>query len=252
MSHFKPSITCGHIKKPKLWLIDMDDTLYSASAGMFKQIDTAMTRYIQENLGLDPEQANELRLRYWIKYGVTYYGLWKYHNIDPHEFLTATHQCVDTSKVITAGDTARALAKLPGTKVLFTNAPRCFADKILTQLNLSCSFNAKYCAEDMRVFGHWRPKPSIQMFRKISSQFNIRPSDICLIDDGINNLKVAKRLGLQTVLCKGWHHHGLSVSKNIHYIDSQIGHIREIPKVLLKEKQQETKLRKPVLLNPYS
>ena len=146
MSHFKPSIICGYIQKPKIWLIDMDDTLYSASADMFKQIDSAMTRYIQRNLALEHSQANELRLHYWYKYGVTYYGLWKDYGVDPHEFLTSTHLFVDTSKVTTSGDTAKALAKLPGKKILFTNAPLCFADKILKQLNLSHSFDKKYRA----------------------------------------------------------------------------------------------------------
>lgn len=72
--------------KPKLWLLDMDDTLYSASAGMFHDIHVLMDAYIVEKLGLSAEQANELRKYYWRKYGVTYYGLWLHHGIDPHDF----------------------------------------------------------------------------------------------------------------------------------------------------------------------
>lgn len=51
--------------KPKLWLLDMDDTLYSASAGMFHDIHVLMDAYIVGKLGLSAEQANELRKYYW-------------------------------------------------------------------------------------------------------------------------------------------------------------------------------------------
>ena len=85
---------------PKLWLIDMDDTLYSASAKMFHEIHVLMDQYIIKHLALSPDQANMLRKEYWRRYGVTYYGLWLHHGIDPHHFLTETHK-VDVSSIHT-------------------------------------------------------------------------------------------------------------------------------------------------------
>ena len=251
MSHFKPSIISGHIKTPKIWLIDMDDTLYSASANMFNQIDTSMTDYIHRHMGLSKEEANELRMRYWLRYGVTYYGLWKFHGVDPHTFLTQTHQ-VDTSNVSTTGDTRAALSRLPGKKILFTNAPDCFADKILHQLDLLNHFDAQYRAEDMKVFGQWRPKPSVQMLRKILTIYKVKPQDVCLIDDSLKNLRVAKSIGFQPVLCKGWHHHGLKAARTIDYVDAQISHLRDIPKVINKVRPNVTKRRRIGFLNPYN
>lgn len=252
MSHFKPSIICGHIKTPKIWLIDMDDTLYSASANMFRQIDSAMTQYIQNVLKSDYDCANALRMKYWQTYGVTYFGLWKHHGIDPHTFLTTTHKFIDTTNVNTTGDLKKALSQLPGKKILFTNAPDCFADKILEQLDLTHFFDAQYRAEDMKVFGHWRPKPSAQMFRKILTIYKVKPQEVCLIDDGLNNLRTAKSVGLQTVLCKGWHHHGLSTARTISYVDGQISHIRDIPRILYKSKAVERKHKRPVFLDPFN
>ena len=79
MTNFKPSITGGAIVEPKLWLIDMDDTLYSASENMFHEMHVRMDAYIQNALGVDAETANDLRKLYWKKYGVTFYGLWYHH-----------------------------------------------------------------------------------------------------------------------------------------------------------------------------
>ena len=173
----------------------MDDTLYSASAGMFHDIHVLMDAYIVERLGLTSEQANELRKYYWRKYGVTYYGLWLHHGIDPHDFLTATHK-VDTSSIHTQGRMREAIMSLKGQRILFTNAPNSFVDQVLERLNLSSCFVDQYRAEDMKVFGHWRPKPSAKMLKNVLACHHVKPHECCLVDDNLNNLKVAKTVGI--------------------------------------------------------
>ena len=71
MSDFKFYHPSGRIYRPKLWLIDLDDTLYSASAGMFHDIHVLMDDYIQSALGVSSQTANLLRKEYWQRYGVT-------------------------------------------------------------------------------------------------------------------------------------------------------------------------------------
>lgn len=236
---------------PKLWLIDMDDTLYSASAKMFHDIHVLMDQYIIDHLGLSPDQANQLRKDYWRRYGVTYYGLWLHHGIDPHDFLTETHK-VDVSSIHTQSCMRQALLDLPGIKVLFTNAPHIFADQVLAKLHLQDCFDKQYRAEDMKVFGQWSPKPSAQMFRKILAEHRLAAHQCCLIDDNLFNLKVAKSVGLQTVLCKGWHHHELNVIRQSLYVDAFISHIRDIRKILVEKKQVQTKRHRPHFLDPYN
>lgn len=251
MSTFKSCQPGGKVFSPKLWLIDMDDTLYSASAKMFHDIHILMDDYIVKALELPAEKATELRKEYWRRYGVTYYGLWLHHGIDPHIFLTETHK-VDTSSVRTTGRMREAVLSLPGKRVLFTNAPNSFADQILKRLNLENCFSAQYRAEDMKVFGHWRPKPSAQMFKKILTEHHVEASQCCLIDDNLNNLKVAKCVGIQTVLCKGWHHHGLKVIRSSLYIDAFVAHLRDIQKVLIYKKETQRKRPRPKFLCPYN
>ena len=189
----------------------MDDTLYSASAGMFHDIHVLMDAYIVERLGLTSEQANELRKYYWRKYGVTYYGLWLHHGIDPHDFLTATHK-VDTSSIHTQGRMREAIMSLKGQ----------------------------------------RPKPSAKMLKNVLACHHVKPHECCLVDDNLNNLKVAKTVGIQTVLCKGWHHHGLEVIRPIPYVDAFISHIRDIKKILVSPTPKKQKHRRPIFLNPYN
>lgn len=251
MSSFKPCPPGGKIFTPKLWLIDMDDTLYSASAKMFHDIHILMDEYIVKKLNLPYEQANELRKAYWRRYGVTYYGLWLHHQIDPHEFLTATH-LVDVSSIHTQGRMREAVNALPGKKVLFTNAPSCFAQQVLKRLHLHNCFSEQYKAEDMKVFGQWNPKPSAAMLRKVLAAHHLDPKECCLIDDNLNNLKVAKQIGLQTVLCKGWHHHGLEVIRPCLYVDAFVSHIRDLSKVLISPKRRASKPHRPKFLNPYN
>lgn len=251
MSTFNFSPSGGRIRTPKLWLIDMDDTLYSASAGMFHDIHVLMDDYIVRKLGISAEKANDLRKEYWRRYGVTYYGLWLHHGIDPHDFLTETHK-VDTSNIHTRGKMREAVMSLPGQKVLFTNAPNSFADQVLRRLHLSDCFSAQYRAESMKVFGQWRPKPSAQMLKKVLAQHHVLAHQCCLIDDNLNNLKIAKSVGLQTVLCKGWHHHGLEVIRPCPYIDAFVSHIRDIEKILVSQKSVQRKTKRPKFLNPYN
>ncbi len=250
MSEFKYSIVSGHIRRPRVWLIDMDDTIYSASAGMFLQIDGAMTRFIEKHLNLPYDKADSLRMHYWVRYGVTYYGLWKHHGIDPHTFLDATHQ-VNTAEIRTTGDTRKAIESLPGKKILFTNAPNCFADAVLDKLHLRGLFDKEYRAEDMSVFGHWRPKPSAQMFRHLIARLGVKPNEVCLVDDSLKNLHIAKQCGMQTVLCKGWHHHGVRATRRHNIIDAQISHLRDLARVMSTPTVSATRRRgRPIFLNP--
>ncbi len=251
MSTFKYYPPGGKIRQPKLWLIDMDDTLYSASAGMFHDIHVLMDAYIVRTLGLSAENANDLRKAYWRRYGVTYYGLWLHHGIDPHDFLTQTHK-VDTSSIHTQGKMREAVMSLPGQKILFTNAPESFAHQVLQRLHLNDCFTDQYMAESMKVFNQWRPKPSAQMLRKVLTSHRVKPSQACLIDDNLDNLRVAKSIGMQTVLCKGWHHHGLEVIRQNLYVDAFVAHIRDIHRVMYQEKKTPRKRSRPVFLNPYN
>ena len=59
---------------PKLWLFDLDDTLFEASGGMLHKIHLLMNEYMCRELGMEWEEASALRRHYWSVYGATFPG----------------------------------------------------------------------------------------------------------------------------------------------------------------------------------
>lgn len=174
--------------KETVWFIDLDDTLYSASGGMLTKIHHLMDEYIVSNLAMDAEQASALRTRYWAEYGATFVGLWKHHRIDPIKFLTQTH-AFDPSPYIRAdGKPAEDLQQLRGRKVIFTNGPRPYAERVVKLLGLEGSFDELVSSFEMRIDGLWCPKPSRQMLLSECRRLQVEPQKATLVDDSLPNL----------------------------------------------------------------
>ena len=70
-----------------VWLFDLDNTLHNASPHIFPHINRSMTHYLEQHLGLAPDDANALRTHYWHRYGATMLGLMRHHGTDPDHFL---------------------------------------------------------------------------------------------------------------------------------------------------------------------
>jgi putative hydrolase of the HAD superfamily len=120
---------------PVTWLIDLDNTLHNASHAIFPAMHDKMNAYMADLLGdgtspADAATVNAARLFYWKKYGATLLGLIEHHNVNAAEFLQLTHQFDDLTTLIRYESGLKNLLKrLPGKKILFTNAPRDYAQK---------------------------------------------------------------------------------------------------------------------------
>lgn len=197
----------ARLTRTRLWLIDMDDTLYEASAGAFAAIHVRMEAFIAKRLDLPLEEAARVQHDYWKRYGATFLGLDKHHGIAPEEFLSATHR-FDLKPHIHARVSGRelrqALAHLPGKKVVLTNGPACYAESVLTHLGVRDMFDGLVSADDMHRLGRWRCKPDAQLFASVCAQFGVKPQATTLVEDSPANLKCAKTLGMHTVWCAGY------------------------------------------------
>jgi putative hydrolase of the HAD superfamily len=183
-----------------IWLFDLDNTLHDASHAIFGSIDRRMTDYVERVLGIDRDEANRLRTLYWHRYGATLIGMVRHHGVDPHEFLRACHDFNVAELLRAERGLARLFARLPGRKVLLTNAPRTYAGCVLRELALHRQITSRYTIERMRVHGTFRPKPSRLMLRATLARERVRPSAAILVEDSLTNLKAARALGLRTVL----------------------------------------------------
>ena len=182
-----------------VWLFDLDNTLHDTSHKIFREINIGMTAAVMETLELDEAAASELRTRYYRRYGATLLGLVRHHNIDPHAFLQRSH-AFDVAPLVKAERGLRdKLNRLPGRKVLFTNAPLHYARAVLKHLGILRCFDHLWGIEQMQFLGRFRPKPSVALMRHILAHEGIHPRRAVLVEDTIENLRSARKAGLRTV-----------------------------------------------------
>ena len=186
------------------WLFDLDNTLHDASHAIFPAINVNMNRYMAQVLGRDglPDDAaavNATRLAYWRRYGATLLGMVMHHQVRAEEFLREAHRFDDLTQMIRAErGLGRLLKRLPGTKILLTNAPRAYSHAVLRHLGLHRHFVRHIPIEAMYVHRTLRPKPSKPLLRKILARERIAARRCVLVEDTVGNLKAAKALGLRT------------------------------------------------------
>ena len=187
------------------WLFDLDNTLHNASASSFPGIDERMTAYIERELRLARDEANALRAHYLRRYGATLLGLVRHHAIDAAHFLRDTHvlPALEATAHGHAHDFA-ALARLPGRKVVLTNAPRAYALRVLHALGAAHHFDAVISIEDMAVFGDLRPKPDARMLRVVAARLRVHPSRCVLVEDTLQHQKAAFAVGMRTAWMLRW------------------------------------------------
>lgn len=158
-----------------------------------------MTAAVMETLELDEATASELRTRYYRRYGATLLGLVRHHNIDPHAFLQRSH-AFDIAPLVKAERGLRdKLNRLPGRKVLFTNAPLHYARAVLKHLGILRCFDHLWGIEQMQFLGRFRPKPSVALMRHILAHEGVHPRRAVLVEDTVENLRSARKAGLRTV-----------------------------------------------------
>lgn len=189
----------------RAWLFDLDDTLHDATHASMPQIRDAMGDYIQKHLGLSRAEADALRNRHWHRYGATLLGLVKHQGVDAAHFLHHTHVLPGLEARVRGhrADLA-ALRRLRGIKVVLTNAPAAYAMRVLGALGIAHLFDRVLSIEDMRMFGHLRPKPDARMLRTVAVRLGIPPARCVLVEDTLVHQKAARRVGMATVWMQRW------------------------------------------------
>lgn len=184
------------MKSSRVWVFDLDNTLHDALPHIFPHINRAMTRYLMDSLALDEAGANDLRIRYWHRYGATLLGLVRHHGTDPRHFLWHTHQFPQLHAMLVFERGLRdMLRRLPGRKIVFSNAPAHYSRAVLKALGIFDLFDDVYSVEQTRL----QPKPAAFGFRRILREHGLNPRCCIMVEDTLANLRTAKRLGMRTV-----------------------------------------------------
>lgn len=177
------------------WIFDLDNTLYPARCRLFDQVDRLIGRFIERELGLDQVAARSLQKRYFREHGTTLAGLMRHHAVDPHAFLDFVHR-IDVTPVEPSPALDRAIGRLPGRKLIYTNGSVAHADRVMRRLGVHGHFEAVF---DI-VAGAFTPKPEAESYRRLIERHAIDPSRAVLIEDLPKNLVPAAALGMTTVL----------------------------------------------------
>lgn len=182
--------------KQKVWIFDLDDTLHDASAHIFPVMNRAMTQYIMDQLSLEEHEAHQLRQHYWRVYGATLKGLMRHHGVDAYHFLKETHALMDLPNMVVQVNRLRyMLQNLKGRKVIFTNAPRAYALRVLDILGIGDMFDLVFSVESTR----FHAKPSVRGFRLLLKSIKASPKNCIMLEDNLPALMTAKRLGMRTI-----------------------------------------------------
>jgi len=203
-----------------VWLFDLDNTLHDASRSIFRLIDQRMGEAVATTLGLEPRQADELRRRYWTRYGATAIGMVRHHGVDMHRFLALSHDFEIAPLVHGETGLARRLRRLPGRKIVLTNAPTHYAREVLRTLGILHEFDGLWGIEQMDLQGRHRPKPSRALMRQIIARLRVPAGRVVLVEDTLANLKSAHQVGMRTAYV---YHPGTPFSTLRHGRDLYVG-----------------------------
>jgi putative hydrolase of the HAD superfamily len=205
------------------WIFDLDNTLYPAECNLFAQVDHRMGEFVQKFLGVPYAYARHLQKAYYRQFGTTLAGMMQVHSMDPKQFLDYVHD-IDLSSVPHAPDLDRAIAALPGRKLIFTNGTRRHAERVATKLGILDRFDAIYDIVD----SDYVPKPHRAPYDKFLNDHSIAPRTAAMFEDMPQNLEAPHDLGMTTVLVHSATDYDSVVQRKIRAWTQVPGHVHHM------------------------
>ena len=201
------------------WIFDLDNTLYPPSARLFDLIDDRMGAFIMRLLDVDAVEARRVQKQYFHDHGTTMAGLMRHHGVHPEDFLADVHDiALDRLSV---DDRFRAgLARLPGRRLVFTNADADYAERVLKARGIADLFDG-IC--DIRSTAY-TPKPDPAAYAAMVAHLAVDPATSLFVEDMARNLTPAKALGMTTV----WLDNGSESGHRDHLPDHVDFHVSDI------------------------
>lgn len=177
------------------WVFDLDNTLYPSHCDLFAQIDQRMRAFISRFLDVSEEEAGRLQKTYYREHGTTLSGMMIVHGMKPDAFLDFVHD-IDLAPVRPDPALARAMERLPGRKLVFTNGTVKHAMRVMAQLGVGHAVDGIF---DI-VHADYIPKPQRATFERFCTQNRVDPTHAAMFEDLARNLVAAHDLGMTTVL----------------------------------------------------
>ncbi|CAI9098250.1 OLC1v1034865C3 [Oldenlandia corymbosa var. corymbosa] len=142
----------GQVQRPKYdcLLFDLDDTLYPLSAGLAEAVRQNIEDYMVQRLGIEKSIINDLGNLLYKNYGTTMAGLRAIgYDFDYDEYHSFVHGRLPYENLKPDPVLRSLLLSLPFRKVIFTNADKIHATKVLSRLGLEGCFEGIICFETL-------------------------------------------------------------------------------------------------------
>lgn len=201
-------------------LFDLDDTLYESASGVWQAIRDRIGLYMHERLALEWDVIPKLRANLFSTYGTTLRGLIILYDIDTQDYLDFVHNIPMRDYLKPDEDLRRILESYPQRKIIFTNADRGHANRVLDALDVKSHFERIIDIRDIEP----HCKPMVEAFQYACGMADIDPSKAIMLDDSQPNLAAARSIGMGTIRVG---------SKQLSWdYDECISNIHELPEVL--------------------
>jgi len=208
----------------RVWIFDLDNTLHDARARIFPAMHEQINAYLRRRFSVDEAGANAMRTSFWQRYGTTLNGLMRHHGEDPRRFLAETHAFPELASMVVSENAMRhALGRLAGRKLMYSNAPRHYVEGVLDALGVRRYFDGVYTIEDAR----YRGKPALHGFHYVLRKHDLDPHRCAFVDDALENLRSAHRLGMSTVWVS-------SAPRRVRFVDLRVSSIVELPRLVFR------------------
>jgi len=179
------------------FLIDLDDTIYPPSSGIWTLIGKRIDLFIRNHLQVEWSEIPTLRQNLFNKYGTTMRGLISIYHIDAEEYLKFVHDVPIEDLISPDPKLNSLLTAYSQLKVIFTNSDERHARRVLRAMKLEDIFEniidihqiSPYCKPQPEAYGL-----ALKVLR------DSMPQDILVIDDSPPNLVTANSLGFHTAL----------------------------------------------------
>ncbi|KAI4373454.1 hypothetical protein MLD38_011579 [Melastoma candidum] len=198
-------------------LFDLDDTLYPLSSSIAAHITKNIQEYMRTKLQIEESKVPELCLSLYRNYGTTMAGLRAIgYDFDYDDFHGFVHGRLPYDLLKPDHVLRQLLRGLPMRKLIFTNADKAHASRVLHRLGLEDCFDGIICFETLNTAN--RPsasenvpktpvvcKPFEEAYKQVFKLAGINPQKTVFFDDSIRNLQTGKQMGLHTVLVGNSH-----------------------------------------------
>ena len=153
--------------------------------------------FMRERMGFPPDQIDSLRDGFFRQYGTTLRGLQANHQIDVQDYLAYVHDVRLADYIHPDPVQQEVLGALQTRNVVFTNADRNHAQRVLQALQIEPYFAAVVDVNAMEPYC----KPSPEAFAlAMKAAGETEPSRCVMIDDLPHTTRAAKSLGMYALL----------------------------------------------------